>query len=411
MKHDLELTVKLTAFMVLAAILLPGSRIRDHQPIFQNTVQAASGPRCALDVSNPAITHTPIPIHGGSFQGVTQYNSPSEWPFISHQIHWAPSNDMAFDDTAGPGEAFNIGPRTVNYGTGEADIAARIMNPATGHVHLEWCMPYLGEISGPITVPFQILLFHFAGRVYMDPPANMTTSVVYDDGPSWPAQITFIQGDPHGIVKKTGHFTWDPRRGNTRIANMHGPAANGWTNFGGRVSVQTSRGDTTAVNATDPIWTVLDPHAPLVPDFVPLSNTGTGVTSRTDLPQAWGSQVIEIGRSPLPLLAPFSTVWPITSLRGYSYGGREKFADNSTGFLFMLRDPDVHNGILGVPLFSFHQGPDGNFGFLDPATITSGVHKVAFIWQMPSGPNGVPGIAAPNETLSALTVFTVEVGN
>src|SRR5262245_48124110 len=113
--------------------------------------------RNPLDTSNPAITHTPIPIHGGDFQGVSVYTDPSEWPFLSHQTHWATpeTNGKPFDETLG------------------------LLNPASAHIHFEWAFPYWGEITGPITVPFRMKAFNHRGTFYLD-GGPMIRSIAFD---------------------------------------------------------------------------------------------------------------------------------------------------------------------------------------------------------------------------------------
>ncbi len=333
-----------------------------------------------FDTSNPAITHTPIPLHGGGFQGVPSYAGPDEWPGMSFQAHWA-----------APGS-----------GAKPNDPSQGLINPGTCHVHLEWALPIYGEITGPITIPFRMVAFQLKGYFQFN-SGPMVSNVIYDVPQDLPWH--HFPGDPLGEVSVTGRFTFDPFIGDTG-PNIHMAAPNGWTNFMATVLGVLDNGDIVSAQGMAPIFTKLG-DAVYNPDWLPNTSSGNGITSVPDGGSAkWGSQIAEVRNDFLPLLGPIDTIWPIPHIQGYMYGGTIGF----DGTFQMRKDMDLHHGNLGVLLPGAPPTGSGP-GFLDPQFIGQGTHKIALVWQTNTGPTGIPGQAIPNEVATALLVFTVEVGD
>src|SRR5712672_3854511 len=105
------------------------------------------------------------------------YNSPSDWPFISAQCHWSPSDAV------------------VPNGSG-----------MLGHTHVEATAPIWSETdSNPITVSFQIQLFHLSGRV-ISVEGELISKIIWDfTGTETPP---IMIGDPMGVKVFTGHVTF-----------------------------------------------------------------------------------------------------------------------------------------------------------------------------------------------------------
>lgn len=339
--------------------------------------------RNSLNVGpNTPVTQGPIPIHGGNFQGVTGYAGPEEWPFIDSQCHWATehTNGKPFDESLG------------------------LLNPASSHVHFGWAVPYWGEITGPITVPFQIKAFQFPGTFYFN-GGPLITNVIFD-----PPHANNFQGDPNGEVVINGYLTLDPTIDGGG-PNIHSGAPNGWTNFEGTGILLFPNGDSAGTTLLTTIWTKLNPSAPEVPDFRSDAEAIAGISSVADGGQrAWGSQAADVIIDPLPLLAPFNQNWALPNTRGYMYGGL--IGNSDEGTFFLVKDPDLHHGhageiIPGLPL----NGQPGTAVLL-PAAIGPGAHKLAMVWHVFTGPNGKPEVGVVgNEAATALLVFNVEVGD
>lgn len=336
--------------------------------------------RCSLDTTNPALTQGFIPIHGGSFQGVTGYNNPSEWPYLSYQAHWAcPNcNGMTFDDSQG------------------------LLNPATSHIHLEVCLPAYSQITGPIIVPFRMRAYHLKGQFYFN-SGPMVRDAIFDIPQDVPWH--HFDGDPMGVVAVTGHFTFDPHGGDGG-PNIHGASPNGWTIWMAGAIALLDNGDVLGTQGELPIFTLLDPTVPENPGFEPNTSSGAGISSVKDGGSAvWGAQISEVRQDFLPLLAPFNTIWNLPHMFGYMYGGKVGF----DGIFGLHKDVDLHNGVIGILIPGAPLSGSGP-GFLDPVSIGTGTHPLSLIWQVKTGPDGLPGIAAPNETVTSLLVFNVTVG-
>jgi hypothetical protein len=283
-----------------------------------------------------------------------------------------------------------------------------MLNPATSHIHLEMCTPYWGDVTGPITVPFQMQAFHVKGYFYFN-AGSLVKDVVFDV----PHENHF-QGDPMGVVKVTGHFTYDPTiQGGG--PNIHSGAPNGWTNFESTAIAVLDNGDTFGTTSLATVWTTLDPNAPLVPDFRPDVESIAGISSLADGGQrAWGSQAVDVIIDPLPLLAPFNTTWLLPHARGYMYGGL--IGDSTEGQFLLRKNMDLHglNGppSAGIPLSGLPlDGQPGNAALI-PSVIGTGPAKLAFIWRVATGPNGKPSVGVVgNEVATALLVVNVTVGD
>jgi hypothetical protein len=348
-------------------------------------IQASAEVRCTLDTSNPAITHSVIPIQGGSFQGVSQYNDPSEWPFLPFQSHWAcpTCTGMPFDASLG------------------------FLNPATVHIHLGICAPIYGVIKDKIVVPVQMQAFMLNGKFYFD-SGPMAQNAVWDINPALLPWNQF-DGNFTGVVIINGHFTFNPFAGDGG-PNIHSASPNGWTDFMVEAKEVLSNGDINGIEWVAPIFTELDPSA--IEDdigFAPMTRSGSGITSVRDGGSApWGSQISQVQIDKLPLLGPFNTRWDLPHINEYMYGG--SIPVGGIGTCSMREDMDLHNGIIGNELPGMPADCNGP-GYLDPVAIGPGKHKIAFIWQATTGPDGIPGVAIANETSTALLVFNVEVGD
>jgi hypothetical protein len=345
-----------------------------------------AAPRCPLDVSNPAITHTAIPIHGG-LQGVTAYANPSEWPFFSHQHHWA-TGDIEFMGD------FNIGSgMTADFTSGDTSLV--LLRGDLGHVHIEECLPYLGEITGPITIPFRVQIFHNSG-VLFGLFGDMVRDVV------WDAARTPLDGNPMGVVIATGHYTLDPFIGTFGAPNIHGAAIHGWTNFESCIQFRLTNFDVIDGCGLMPIYTLLSESWPEQTDFTPSLATHTSVVSVRDQAlgeSRWGKAVISVDE-PIPVLKPFTFRWTVPTMSGYSYGAVGQLL---SGLVEMRKNMDLHNGDAGTSL-------NATGDYFDPVEIGVGPQKVAMIWQTQSGPSGIPGFAIPNESLASLLIVNVEAG-
>ncbi len=379
---------------------------------------AAAPDMCPLDVSNPAITHTFLPMHGGAFQGISGYGSPSQWVYHSIQGHLAcpGCNGMPFDESLG------------------------ILNPASVHIHLEWCSPDGASVKGPFTIPARMRAYHDPG-LYRFASGDLTQNVTF----SPPQDVPWhdFPGDPMGVAVTNFVFTFNPFIGNTG-PNIHAALPNGWTNFEATATVALPNGNYVSASAMVPVFTELD-HSTITPaelaswsygtgmdlsgdvptntDFYGATRVAVGVTSVADGGSGpWGSQIAEMkllkGVLPLPFLGAFDTDWPF-DFTGYMYGGQIGFTGEG-GSCEMRVDMDLHNGNAGRVIDGLPAGCTGT-GVLHPDLIGTGKHSVTLIWNARTG-SGVPitrydangtssaGLSAPNESAWALYGFNVEVG-
>ena len=174
----------------------------------------------------------------------TQYDSPADWPVVSSQCHWSAIGANTQGDRV---DTLGFNP------TGEILDAA--------HVHVEVKFPLYGELSGPITVPFTVVLRDLKGIVFLWGARPWQAADATNDSTDWFWDATqsstapLMRGDPNaamGVQTFTGHFTFHPRH------DWHGFDA--WDTAG---QAQFDNGDQMTVHSIVSYWNNVDPNAPI----------------------------------------------------------------------------------------------------------------------------------------------------
>jgi len=326
-------------------------------------------------------------------QGVTAYADPSQWPFISGQCHWAPSNNPVPNGNP---------------------------NPTLGHTHVEVNAPLWAEIgSQTLTIPITVRLFKTTGKI-VAVWAEHSSDIVWDA--TGTTQMPDLSGDPNGLKTWTGHLTYDPL---VDKKDGYGPAPlHGW--FGLRFFARTAfdNGDQMSYALLSvPIYSIVDVTAP---ERIPSGSEGidlrascTPFTSRDTPIGSNGSGIVQIRDQSVPVLAPMTAPVAIFS-DTYNYGPNG--LPPATYQLFL--DSDLHMNIPGTLLvqtdINANDKGTENGDVLDPAIVAASTppmgfapneHRLSFTWKNPTG-NGGPGfdnlVFQPNETLVALLVLKVK---
>jgi hypothetical protein len=356
--------------------------------LFLFSYKLDAAPRCNLDTSNPALTRTVIPLHTPS-QGVTQYADPSEWPAFTFQEHWRQIAGQGM-----PHDPF----------ISEAGII--LLMDDVMHLHaVEVCFPHGGEWPQGMTS----LTLPVRQRAFMEQGSNfgifgeMVRSMVWDPT----SQFT---GDPLGVTVATGHFTLDVALaqwgGNNNVLR---PALNGWTNFHACGSSTLTDGSFLNDCASLAMYTRFVPELPEETDFLSsLMSRAEASSQRDPGGSVWGALLVEFTNRVLPVLAPFSTV---QDLRTPGFELCRAYAGDGT-----IMASKVCEMRVGMDLHAHNVGRHLNspFGVLDPAEISLGVpgsYPITFLAQTTTGPNGIPGVAGPNEMVTSIVGFTVEIGD
>jgi hypothetical protein len=327
-------------------------------------------------------------------QGVTAYANASEWPFLSGQCHWAPSNSPVLEGNP---------------------------NPTLGHTHVEVSAPIWAELGAQtVTIPITVRLFHTAGRI-INVWAEHSNDVVWDA--TGTTDLPDMVGDPEGLKTWTGHVTYDP------LLDKHdgyGPApVHGW--FGLRFFARTrfDNGDLMAYTLlTVPIYSTINPLAPerVVggAEGIDLRASCTPFTERDTPAGSNGSGISQVRDQSLPILAPISSPMLVQSAT-YNYG--RNGLPPSTYQLVL--DADLHMNVPGTLLVQSDINRDdagtSNADTIDPSMVAAskspmgfapGEHRLSFTWKNGSGAlggtNGGGTEVQPNETLVTLLVVKIK---
>lgn len=337
--------------------------------------------------------------------GVLDPNGVQYCPFLEPQSHWKPGDGSPAVDP----------PDTLVH-----DLS---------HGHFGCNFPELGELSGPITVPCRIMLFHTAGEIADGGEGlvagDLLTNVTFDDATVGDGPLV---GDPNGLKSWTFHMTitpkvmWPPADGITTPVPPHGVFV--W-HAGYRIFFDT--GDTNDVLPEFANYATFDPtqpEAPLPEIGMALGTKNIAVSARDTESGTWGQNVVEVRDQCLPLWAPFSS--PIACpVFAYTYSPEPLAAQYQ-----ILLDPDFHNGVPGTPLvfrtLPSIVGAPVNLDYLDPLVISKstppagypldGTHKLCEVWQESSDPtNPTPGVhggsIAPGQTSITLLCHDVKIGS
>jgi hypothetical protein len=300
------------------------------------------------------------------------------------------------------------------------------------HTHLAPHAPLLAEINGPITIPFDIKLFHTAGKLLPDQgflwgfyntvsgQVPITTISMITPGP--------YVGDPNGLLTWSGQFTIDP--------NVD-PSIPKWGWFSVVLALRTfyDNGDFIDNQAGLEFWSTVNPTLPDPPlgeDVPCITSRGTAVTANHA--QVYGANIMRTADHNFDPNATFTLINMIlngfdtpTTLQtaSYSYGPDPNFPPGS-GTYQVLLDPDLHMGIPGTPL-AFKSSPvaggSTNTDTFDPAVFAAsptpmglqpGQHRLMLLWGVTTGTgftdqygNAIPG----GEILRTLLSVIVEVGD
>jgi hypothetical protein len=326
-------------------------------------------------------------------QGVAAYADPSQWPFLSGQCHWAPSNNPVLEGNP---------------------------NPTLGHTHVEVNAPLWAEIGAQtLTMPITVRLFNTTGRI-VNVWAEHSYDVVWDA--TGTTDLPNMVGDPNGLKTWTGHVTYDP------LLDKHdgmGPSpVHGW--FGLRFFARTQYDSGDSMNyvlLSVPIYSMVDPFAP---ERIPSGSEGIDLSaSCTPFPVrdtplgSNGSGIAQIRDQSLPVLAPIAAPMIVHSST-YNYGP----VGLPPSTYQLVLDSDLHMNIPGTLLVQSDINRDDagreNADTLDPSILAAstppmgfapGEHRVSFTWKNPSGAGGLRQDGTtlqPNETLVALLVVKVK---
>ena len=325
----------------------------------------------------------------------TQYDDPSQWPFIDAQGHWVP----------GGGSPTVQPPNT--------------LVPNMAHSHIGFHTPIWGELGNEnITLPFTLKLFHCAGKIvevsaeyigalFPKPIYTITTE-----------QSLPIIGDPNGLVQVNGTFTFNLADGLDAGVSKHG-----WASVLVQSTVSFDNGDILKLQFTQSFYSVIDTTVP----ETRISEGGINVSAKAfgvragDGNGVFGTHLTEF-RGLIPILVPFNTPQS-TDVFAYNYG----IDPNLPEGVYELRiDPDLHMGVPGTLVTTTRlAGNDGNFDVLDPVQIaasippmgyetTPGKHRLSFDWirDVPNGftdQNGVVRVAG--QQLRSLLNIDVYIGD
>jgi len=327
-------------------------------------------------------------------QGVAAYADPSEWPFLSGQCHWAPSNNPVPEGNP---------------------------SPTLGHTHVEVNAPIWAELGATtVTMPITVRLFHTSGRI-VSVWAEHSNDVIWDA--TGTTDLPDMTGDPNGLKTWTGHVTYDPLLDKK---DGYGPApVHGW--FGLRFFARTrfDNGDLMVYTLlTVPFYSTINPLAPERVlggiEGIDLRASCTPFTTRDTPAGSNGSGISQVRDQSLPILAPISTPMLVKSST-YNYG--RNGVPPSTYELFL--DSDLHMNVPGTPLVQSDLNRDDagtdNADTIDPSTLAASKppmgfapneHRLSFTWKNGSGPlggqNGAGTTVQPNETLVTLLVVKVK---
>jgi hypothetical protein len=343
-----------------------------------------------LALTIPAIASAQT-IHGHPQKAF--YASPAEWPTDSSQCHWKRGNDMQ------PNPPFP-----------DIPVGVSVADPQIAHTHLDCALPRYGEITGSIPVTCIIKLFHtagVAGGLYS--PFEQIRDIIYEDtGTSTPP---VMRGDPMGLKQWRVSFIFDP----TLIRHTFPPTTTvpprGWFPVDVAIRTYYDNGDTVTLDAVRTLYSMLNPNVPEIKG----SDEGITYATRCSPNTLRRPELNLYGNQMGTVVSEFVTLIPITPIQDpwpangffYSYASLE----GVSGFQFpdgtfeLRRDLDIHNGVPGVTLAAdsfqgatrFTSSPVT----FDPATLGSGTHKIAAIWQQPDGKG--------NDS-TALFVFDLTVG-
>lgn len=293
-------------------------------------------------------------------------------------------------------------------------------SPMIAHYHFEPNAPIYAVNAGePFTMRFAVKLFMLPGHIQFL-GGDMVQAIVWDaTGTSTPPD--HLTGDPHGLKTWTGQITLAPLQRIASNLGGFGPPlpVHGWFIVNVTARVQLDNGTRVDTDFGFPMWSNLDPTAPIENQpqvHGPSLGMGCFQASLADAsiwppvdPAVFGKQITQVDDY-LPILGPLTGSWPVHSFT-YGYVPAPHLPD---GTYELREDMDLHNGIPGT-LLRTNTAPNALGGgseqtdVLTPELIGSGTHKLAFIWHETTGA-GFPGGFTANEESWSLVVVNVTAG-
>lgn len=299
------------------------------------------------------------PIHGHPQKA--SYANPTEWPTISAQGHWVPSDNPPTD--------------------------------ALGHTHVDLHCPFAAEVSIAFICDFSLKLFHVAGEIKAF-RSEFISNMVFDNDSTIQVNNEGVlnkplKGDKQGLVIWTGHLTIDPN-----VDQGHPAPPRGWFAVPFGALTFFDNGDTMLTRLWFGFYSVKNPSAPETEGF-PFLASRVDATSARHPEIVWGTDLVDYYNH-IPLL-PIEQPWFFT-LGTAAYGGK----DLPPTTVEMRADLDLHMNIPGRILHSITGSGDINpIGWsFDPVVLGSGKHKVAFIRTQPD----------QDDLVASLLVFDIPVG-
>lgn len=289
------------------------------------------------------------PIRNGHPQK-TSYASPAEWPCLKSQGH---------------------------------TLIGVMM-----HDHVEPCIPYGAEITGPTVIKFTLMHFRVAGK----------RVVVYGPGVRDVQFGTPLPTDIPGLVMIPGQLVLDPA----------GFPKNGFMSARIYTRTQFDNGDRCDTAARFPVYSLTDPSAPpIVGNISDRERVGVATEVACTIARASGRPfgvLIMETLSHLPI-APVTAPFPIR-VRGYTYTDDLAMKALPTpGELVYVLDPNLHQDMPGM-LSGFSLMPPDPPGpelsvTVGPDQMTEGDHTLSFVWKEKSDgsavyPSGVEAWALLN---------------
>ncbi|HET9370217.1 MAG TPA: thrombospondin type 3 repeat-containing protein [Vicinamibacterales bacterium] len=349
---------------------------------------AVLAPAAASAQLNTGFARPQGPIQIKDHPQKSVYNSPAEWPLVDGQGHWCP---------------------------GGAAADCRGNNPARlSHGHLGCQAPIYAFITGPVTFPCRIMLFHTAGhlkRLDFSGPGRapaLNTNVVFDGtGTDRPPTMA---GNPDGLVTLTFIVTMDP---------SNWPVKHGMALFVISIEIAFDNRDQMGIEVHLPFWSALDTTEPPTlgsgpnRDYVQWPIT-VDMGTQSARGASAGNQIVRLwDYIPLPGEA-LTKPWRLYSESG-RYGSGEQTRKIPAGFTELRTDVNLHAFVEGNLVQRVDSLPGSQAPvvivhdfFIDPSKLAAGQHNAMLRWGLPLKDR--TDIFAGGEEVQALLTFPFSAG-
>lgn len=288
-----------------------------------------------------------------------EYADPSEFVDISCQSNWVHGEN----------------PRGVPAANPVLDLPGGTFgNGKLGHTHNDLLKyPLYGEVTGPFTCKFQIMLFQVDGEAFVNPQfQDGIRDIVWDATGSGVAPRMI--GDPNGQVMFTGSLTVDPS-----LAQQF-PTKHGWWTPAWTITTRYTNGDIVDQLLYGSVFVILDANAPVTAGS-PIVSARISPFSAIHREEQFGNNQVETLRDH-PIYLP---VAPLTAPYSVGFATSGYGAVNLPAAITEVRaDADIHHFVAGRVIGPFSATPhemikEKNHQFdytFDPTILGPGKHKI-----------------------------------